>query len=179
MLAVRVAVEVGKRFGVGFEALPVDIAVMNGRARDLMRHAIPVSQWDVFALSVGAVCSENGWTGHLIVGTDDLLCDVTAGQFANPDRHLHIGPWMLPRPPVDPPAGAGPAEWLTGGQVQWEWPLTEPGGGCMLISPHLEDRSYRQSADWQSNFRPLARVATQIILDGERLRVAESERVEQ
>lgn len=145
ILAARTTIEVGRRLGVAYHAIPVDVAVLNARAAHLHDKLIPVEQWDPWACSVGAVCEDQvtgyEWPGHLVVASQALLSDLTAAaKFSIPERGITMPPWLLPRP--DP------------GHTEWWWTL--PGGVRLMLHPRTDVRGYRRTPDWTSRFRPLA-----------------------
>lgn len=160
VLAARITIEVGRRLGASFQAIPVDIAVLNGRATDLMEKGVPVEDWDFFAASVGVACenelSPTGmWPGHMIVGTDELIADVTATLFNRPEKHLELKPWILPRPPRK--------------FTEWSFTLPHDDGTrtVMRMQPRPDVKIFRQSREWQSTFRPYADRVVRMIVESE------------
>jgi hypothetical protein len=148
ILAARVAVEVGRYFGVPITERAVKVAVFNAKADALAKAGVPTADWPDDAWSVGVGPDDvrssmsSGYNGHVIAESESYVLDLSAGQFNRPTRDLVVtGPMVLPR-------GPDPAEcWVYGDER-----------GQVLIYEPIPDRGYRDSPDWRdpSNWRDRA-----------------------
>lgn len=160
VLAARVAIDVGRQLGAAYQAIPVDLVVMNSRAVDLIDLKIPPDQWDSFAATIGSECeneigSGGGWPGHMIIGTDELICDLTAHVFDRPDKKIRVTPWILPRPPRTY------AEWW------YDMPHDDGTKTVMRIRPRPDIKAFRRSQEWQSDFKLYSDRIVRMIVDAE------------
>lgn len=138
ILAARVATEVGAYFGQLWSALPVDILLFNRRGLELAGEGVPVAQWPPDAWSVGCACDADPerFSGHMIVAGTEHLMDLSAGQFARPERDIDIEAWVLPKPPEP-------------------WVFSDDERGTIMrLTPRPEHRAYRKAPDWHWRGRP-------------------------
>ena len=149
ILVTRVAIEVGRYFGVDYEAMPVTIAVFNEAGWRLFREGVPNKDWPEEAWSVGTFCedtfSDRSWNGHLIVSGPGVLADLNATQMSRPHRGIDLPNWISPTPDGEPP---------------WTW--SKDDGTHITIKPE-QARHYRQSRDWRINYKSLTSEVIRLI----------------
>jgi hypothetical protein len=154
ILASRVAVEVGRYFGIPITERSTRCLVANARAWELLNQQIPVSEWPDDAWSVGVDPDDDrnrgtGYPGHVIAESEHYLIDLSAAQFSRPKRGLEFGPMFLPRPEMD-------TEY---------WTYADSENGTVIVYSPQADRRYRNAPDWreETNWKPEAAALIRLI----------------
>lgn len=108
IIAARVAVEVGRYFGVPITPRAVDAIAFNGKGYELFQRGVPATEWPSEAWSVAAVRDDrdgyersphSGYDGHVIVESPRYIVDLSAEQFHRPGRTLDVGsPIVIEKP---------------------------------------------------------------------------------
>lgn len=164
--AVRIATAVLPAAGVACRPMPCDALVYNAAARELVTAGVPLADWPAAAHSLGVAVDgdayaergmvpggrggalepggslsepyrRSGWAGHLVTVGDGWLLDLTAGQFARPDRGI-----------VVEDAIAGPLEEASAGV---EVDLDE--GGILVYRWRPEAARWRRTPAWRQDVR--------------------------
>lgn len=107
IIAARVAVEVGRYFGIPIEARAVDAIAYNKSGGEMMTRGVPLDEWPEEAWSVGIVkgIPGPGYDGHVIAESPRFILDLAAGQFNRPWRALDCpGPIVIEKPEEYDPA---------------------------------------------------------------------------
>jgi hypothetical protein len=151
ILATKVAIEVGRYFGVNFEPMPVSIAAFNQVGWEQFSQGIEVKDWPPEAWSVGVHSADtwnqegNRWDGHLIISGSGVLADLNADQLSRPERGITIENWVALRPDTPPP-----------------WNHTQEDGTHLVLSS-TQATLYRQAKDWKTNYKPVTGEAIRIL----------------
>jgi hypothetical protein len=149
ILAARLTHEVLDYFNIPHDLQPVRCTITNDIMWDCMVNAesprfdFPPEAW---SLGVGKGLGDgDGWSGHIVVITNNNYIDLSAEQFDRPRRDiLSGGPLILPQQGfsyVDKPA-----------VKMWHHPL--PKGHLIWAPEH--NPSYKQAIDWRSNYKLVA-----------------------
>jgi hypothetical protein len=138
ILATRVAIEVGRYFGVTYEPMAVSIAVFNEAGWKLFQEGVESKDWPADAWSVGTPSDDtltNGvWNGHLMISGSGVIADLNADQMSRPARNIVVPNWVALRPTEPPP-----------------WAHREDGTYIMLKP--VPASHYRQARDWRTNYK--------------------------
>jgi hypothetical protein len=141
IVATRVGVLALRQHGQKAWPVATVTSVFNRPGDELARAGVPTEQWPEHAWSISAgpgtpttptASGQRGYGGHLWIGTDHELIDLSASQFHRPGRINMPGPQAIP------------------GMGRWE----RNDGLIVWVQPN-PDRSYRTSMDWRCNWQPI------------------------
>lgn len=157
LVATRIGIETLRYFGV--RGRPVMTAVLAGNLPWVRwasagcpggRDGFPEDAWNVMVGSSDSVevvegvdrRGRGGIDGHLAIGVDlddgrSILVDLDAGQFARPDRGIHV-PDVVSVEWHDRTAGSG---------------IDLDGGGVLIYRPHPRPPRYVHAPDWRLSAR--------------------------
>jgi hypothetical protein len=114
---------------------------------------LPDDAWSVHCSSRSAHIMENGWSGHLIVETENFFIDLTAEAFARPAHHINIfGPLIVPSSQIKELPHGTPVHQL--GRTEHAYSFDLLGG---IYTFYYEDwnRVYEKAPDWRVSWGEL------------------------
>lgn len=151
ILAARVAVEVGRYFGVPITARSTKVAAFNPTAREWIGK--PLAEWPKEAHSVGiagAGMHGPGWDGHVIAESEHWVIDLATGQFSRPKKQLDIPETLV----VRKEDGASPDRMLT----------VVLDNDCQIAYLPHDDLGWQDAPDWKNRANWTAEVGALIRL---------------
>jgi hypothetical protein len=102
----------------------------------------PDDAWSIGVGSQVPAQSANGWSGHLVVITDELFIDLSAEQFDRPQRQIMSGGPIVAR--------STEFEFVEAPTFRmWHRPMTQG----QLLWMHEENHTYKASNDWRKNYK--------------------------
>lgn len=146
ILAARMATNALTALGVRSIEIPVAVAAYNQRGWE--ERNLPIKDWSPDAWSVGASSrqvayqfrQDGGFDGHVVVGTENFVIDLSAPQFDRPMRSI-----------------------VTGGPLVARWEAFEVVSrssrkiglleGVYLIEAEPWNTGYKESLDWKRGWR--------------------------
>lgn len=156
ILAGNYAHRILDRLGVPHRVRPIGVTVFNQKGWELFgvpAEELPDDAWSVHCSSRSAHILENGWSGHLVIETENFFLDLTAEAFARPSNNINIfGPLLVPRSQIAELPNGTPVHQL--GRTEHAYIFDLLGG---FYTFYYEDwnRVYEKAPDWRVSWAEL------------------------
>lgn len=154
IIGARVALETLTYFGVPSKVQPVLCVGFNDAAEVELRAGHPVTEWppEAWSVGIGAHSEEMtdgpGWSGHVVVLTEEHLIDLAAGQLDRASKGIRTDDGIIIAR-RDAFVADAFAPFFAGLVL----PLLK---GHYLVAGEPENTSYKQTRDWRVNYRDFA-----------------------
>lgn len=138
ILGARVAVEVGRYFGVPITERSTDTLVANALAWKLIGEAVPVEEWpdEAWTIGVNHESPGNGYPGHVIAESEHFVIDLSAAQFARTKKGIKGEALLAPK--------------LDGFDWSASLVISSADDGTVIVYKPMTDTTYKTAPDWRN-----------------------------
>lgn len=114
---------------------------------------LPPEAWSVHCSSRSPHLLEKGWSGHLVVETNNFFIDLSAEQFSRPAHQIQIfSPLIVPRSEIQELPSGTPVHQL--GRTEHAY-IFDLGSGIYTFYYEDWNRVYEKARDWHRSYREL------------------------
>ena len=158
ILAANYAHRVLEMFDINHRVRPIGATVFNQRGWELFAERIPANQlppeaWSVHCSSRSENRMVNGWSGHVVIETDEFFVDLSAEQFSRPQHEIQIfSPLIVPRSSIRELPSGTPVHEL--GRTEHAY-IFDLGSGIYTFYYEDWNRVYEKARDWHRSYREL------------------------
>lgn len=156
ILAGNFAHRILNTFEIPHRVRPIGATVFNQKGWELFGvppHQLPDDAWSVHCSSKSQHVLLSGWSGHLIIETENFFLDLTAEAFSRPNHNISIfAPLLVPRKSIMKMPDGTPAKQLAGRDDAFGFQLF---GGIYTFYYEDFNQVYKKASDWSVTFRQL------------------------
>ncbi len=145
-------------FEIDHKVRPIGATVFNKRGWELFAERIPANQlppeaWSVHCSSRSEHRMVNGWSGHVVIETEEFFIDLTAEQFSRPQHEIQIfAPLIVPRKNIrELPSGTAVHDL---GRTEDAY-IFDLGSGIYTFYYEDWNTIYQKAPDWHRSYREL------------------------